>query len=420
MNLKYLCCIVACVLLTGVVHAQKKKEKLKTKLSKYYNLENVDFKHQVPGSVDFAFGDGFQITSKDSTSRLKISFRFQTLFTASKNLSSEDKVATNFLVRRARLKFDGFAFTPNLVYKVELGLSNRDMNPTSDFDEVSGAPKIILDAALKWKFHKNLTLWMGQTKLPGNRERVISSQKLQFVDRSILNSKFNLDRDIGLQLHAEFLVHKALLRFIAAWSMGEGRDITVGNIGGFGYTGRFEFLPMGKFSSSGDYFSADLSREQKPKLSLGFTYDFNNNASRVGGRLGNFLEDSDGNYFHSNLTSIFGDMMFKYNGFSILAEVARKKSSTKNVGFASGTAVSAQMGYLINVPKFKNVEFALRYSKINPDSGSSLKETAEYTFGISKYIKKHNLKVQSDVSLQDVSGSDNFKFIYRLQTEFAF
>jgi hypothetical protein len=301
-----------------------------------------------------------------------------------------------------------------------MGLSNSDMNPTSDFDEVGRSPKIILDAVLKWKFHKNFTLWMGQTKLPGNRERVISSQNLQFVDRSILNSEFNIDRDISVQLHSEFLAHKALLRFVAALSTGEGRDITVGNIGGFGYTGRFEFLPMGKFSSNGDYFSSDLSREEKPKLSLGFTYDFNNNASREGGQLGNFLEDANGNYLHSNLTTIFGDLMFKYSGFSMLAEVARKKSSVKNIGFASGTAVSAQMGYLINAPKFKNVEFALRYSKINPDSGSSLTEIAEYTFGISKYVKKHNLKLQTDLSLQDISGNDQLKVIYRIQTEFSF
>ena len=420
MKFKYLCSLFVIGFLHVGLQAQEKKEKLKTKLSNYYNEDAVDFKNQSPGSVDFAFGNGLQITAKDSTSRLKIQFRFQTLFVASKNLSSDEKMATNFLIRRARLKFDGFAFTPNLVYKVELGLSNRDMNPTSDFDQVSSSPKIILDAVLKWKFHQNFTLWMGQTKLPGNRERVISSQKLQFVDRSILNSKFNIDRDMSLQLHSQFQVHNALLRFIASVSTGEGRNITAGNIGGFGYTGRFEFLPMGKFSSNGDYFSSDLNREKKPKLSLGFTYDFNNNASRVGGRLGNFIEDADGNYVLSNLSTTFGDMMFKYRGFSILAEVARKKSSTKNMGFASGTSVSAQMGYLINAPKFKNVEFALRYSKINPDIGSSLTETAEYTFGISKYVKKHNLKLQTDVSLQDISGKENLKLIYRLQTEFAF
>jgi phosphate-selective porin OprO/OprP len=410
--------MISIVIMSGA-NAQKTKENLKTKLSSYYGGK-VDFKNQAPGSVGFAFGNGFQITSKDSTSRLKIEFRFQSLFIASKDLNTEDKMSTNFIVRRSRLKFGGFAFTPKLVYKVELGLSNRDVSPSKDFEEVGQGPKLILDAVLKWGFHKNFTLWMGQTKLPGNRERVISSQKLQFVDRSILNSKFNLDRDMSVQLHSEFEAHNALIRFAAAISTGDGRDITAGNFGGFGYTGRFEFLPMGKFTSKGDYFSSDLSRESKPKLSLAFTYDFNNNASREGGRLGNFLKDANDEYLHSNLTTLFADLMFKYSGLSVLAEMARKESSLKNSGFASGTAVSAQFGYLIDCPKFKNVEFALRYSKINPDSGSSLNETAEYTFGVSKYVKKHNLKLQSDISLQDITGQDKLNFVYRLQTEFAF
>ena len=38
-----------------------------------------------------------------------------------------------------------------------------------------------------WHFAKNWELWAGQTKLPGNVERVISSGDLQLVDRSLLN-----------------------------------------------------------------------------------------------------------------------------------------------------------------------------------------------------------------------------------------
>ena len=237
MKQRYIYFLLVSLISLSIGYSQESKISLREKLTSYYNTPN-DFKNQSPGGVDFNFGNGLQFTSKDSTSRLKIELRFQSLFMASKFLQTEDKVSSNFLVRRARLKFGGFAFTPNLQYKVELGLSNRDISPSSDFDEVKKAPKLILDAVVKWKFHKNFTLWMGQTKLPGNRERVISSQKLQFVDRSQLNSKFNLDRDMSLQLHSSFNLQEALFRIIAAVSTGEGRNITQGNIGGFGYTGR--------------------------------------------------------------------------------------------------------------------------------------------------------------------------------------
>ena len=61
----------------------------------------------------------------------------------------------------------------------------------------------MLDAVVKYAFSKNQQIWFGQTKLPGNRERVISSMALQFVDRSNVNSKFNIDRDFGVQLQTQ-------------------------------------------------------------------------------------------------------------------------------------------------------------------------------------------------------------------------
>ena len=49
-------------------------------------------------------------------------------------------------------------------------------------------------------FWKSFSIKFGQGKLPGNRERVISSGNLQLVDRSRLNSRYNIDRDVGFTL----------------------------------------------------------------------------------------------------------------------------------------------------------------------------------------------------------------------------
>ncbi|MGB5462082.1 MAG: porin, partial [Aureibaculum sp.] len=143
------------------------------------------------------FGKGlFNLVGKDSTYTMKIAARMQ--FLAVANFEEGESGESNFLVRRARLKFDGYAFSPKLKYKMELGLSNRDISGASEF--TSNAPRYILDAVIKYNFAKNFELWFGQTKLPGNIERVISSGNLQQVDRSLLNSRFNIDRDMGIQL----------------------------------------------------------------------------------------------------------------------------------------------------------------------------------------------------------------------------
>src|SRR5690606_10043901 len=91
----------------------------------------------------------------------------------------------------------------------------------------------------------------------------------------------------------------------ASLSQGEGRDITAGYNGGFCYTFRMEFLPLGMFKSRGDYVNVDLKREEKPKLSIGITYDINDNAIRERGQLGNFIRDSNGNYVGKTLSTIF-------------------------------------------------------------------------------------------------------------------
>ena len=121
----------------------------------------------------------------------------------------------------------------------------------------------------------------GQVKqnLPGNIERVVSSANLQLIDRSLLNSKFNIDRDMGVQLrHKIKLGGNWITREKFSISQGEGRNITEGNIGGLQYTSRLELLPFGEFSSKGDYSQGDLKREKSIKAMFGFTYDINKNA----------------------------------------------------------------------------------------------------------------------------------------------
>ena len=196
------------------------------------------------------FGKGlFNLVGQDSSWTMKIAARIQ--FLAISNWEVQDgnliNPESNFLVRRARLKFDGFAFSPKLEYKLELGLSNRDISGASQF--TGNAPLYILDALIKWNFYENFELWFGQTKLPGNRERVISSGNLQQVDRSLLNSRFNIDRDLGIQLRHHFnLTDNVVVKEMFSIAQGEGRNITTGNLGGHQYTGRLEILPFGNFS----------------------------------------------------------------------------------------------------------------------------------------------------------------------------
>ncbi len=367
------------------------------------------------------FGTGLRYTSPDTTFYIKANFRMQNLLVVSyddvNNVSS-----SQFLIRRSRIKFDGYALTDKLKYKVELGLSNRDMSTNSEDGNGRGASRLILDAVLQWQFSKHWSLWAGQTKLPGNRERVISSGNLQFVDRSLLNSRYTLDRDAGFQLRGKYLIGKMILSPALAISQGEGRNITSSNFGGYGYTAHLEWLPMGAFTNKkGAFISSDLDREPIPKLALGLTFDYNDGAVRQGGQLGAFVKDTEGIYVENSLQSFFIDLMFKCRGFSILSEYANKQviagENAFTGSFRSGTGFNFQMGYLLA----NNWELAVRYTTVARDTEfSGVKDENQYTLGISKYIVGHNLKVQSDFTRISNPGLPDRDFQFRMQVEMQF
>ena len=372
------------------------------------------------------FGKGlFNLVGKDSTWSMKVGLRFQTLATSSWNVSNGlSNPESSFLIRRSRLKFDGFAYSPKLKYKVELGLSNRDQSGASEF--TSNAPRYILDAVLKWNFSGNFVLWVGQTKLPGNRERVISSANLQQVDRSLLNSRFTIDRDMGIQLRHHFnITNTFLVKEIFSIAQGEGRNVTTGNIGGHQYTARVELFPFGDFTSKGDYKGSDLKFEQKPKLSLGFAYDFNNNASKTRSNQGSYMFNDTG-FYSTNISTIFIDAMFKHKGFSFMGEYANRTAADAFAKNSDGTltgdevqvgnGLNLQSGYLIS----KTIEVSARYTNVTLDRNVTGKGAEnQYTLGLSKYISGHKLKVQTDVSYTDIGFKTN-QLLYRLQVDIHF
>lgn len=359
------------------------------------------------------FGNGIRLMAADSSFSMKFSVRIQSLYEGSRNLATKEYV-DGFQVRRSRLKFDGFAYSPKLKYKIELAIANSDIRGGA-IQESGNTANIVLDAYLTWNFWRNWSLIFGQKKLPGNRERVISSQVLQFVDRSNLNSRFNIDRDAGFQL----LYNADKVNLIGAVSIGEGRNMVVDNIGGYDYTIRGEYLPFGQFADDGDYFGSDLEREPSPRLSLGVTYDFNDGASRRGGQLGEFFPTT------RDLSTVFADAHFKYRGFSSMVEYVNKKApegplvyaedGTLHDAYYTGQGLNWQAGYLFK----NNLEVAGRYTVVNPEAITGRERNTQYTLGLSRYFVGHNLKIQTDVSFIEEDNSDDL-LMYRLQVELAF
>jgi hypothetical protein len=210
---------------------------------------------------------------------------------------------------------------------------------------------------------------------------------------------------------------------VVSVSKGEGRSIWKDNPQpidrGLDYTARLEYLPFGTFKNKGDYVGSDIEREPKPKLSLGLTFDYNQNAVKSRGHMGSVTDNE------ANLRSWIADMMFKFKGFSVMSEFVDRKvygyhEHTVDLyndyvnDFYTGKAFNIQSGYVFK----RNFELAARYTEVRPQENVIYNDLTEYTFALSKFFVGHKIKAQTDFSIYQEAGKP-VTHIYRLQFEMS-
>jgi phosphate-selective porin OprO/OprP len=126
---------------------------------------------------------------RDSLFLLNLRFRMQNRVAFNTKSGSDLELSSiEARIRRLRLRLDGFLLTPKLGYYIQLSFSKADQ----DLEEQE-IPQIIRDGIVYYTFNKNFYVGFGQTKLPGNNERVVSSGNLQFADRSITNANLAIN-----------------------------------------------------------------------------------------------------------------------------------------------------------------------------------------------------------------------------------
>lgn len=364
--------------------------------------------------INFDNGVGFQ--TPDKRFGLNLRFRMQNRIGITTHSAEDLNVKQlDAYVRRMRLRFDGYVINQKLTYTVQLSFSRSDI----DFANVP-YPQIIRDAMVYYNFTPNFYLGVGQGKLPGNRQRVVSSGSLQFVDRSDVNALFTLDRDYGIFAYKKFLVGKSEFILKTAFTTGEGRINEAGS-GKVATTVRGEFLPFGGFAKYGDYSEGDLAREQTPKLSIGGGYSVNAGTNRTAGQLGAFMKET------RSMETVFADVIFKYRGFAVESEYIQRNVSNANVTGLDGKSLFIYKGNGTNVQAsycFKNnYEIAGRVSAIRPNKDIT-KLTSKYDvygLGLSKYITGHRTKLQFNVYYKDqpaagaIADKSNFSAVFQVE-----
>ncbi len=369
------------------------------------------------GDIKFRPGKGVEINSADDKFQLRIRVRVQILYTYShdENLGTNegDEPEANlqdFRLRRARFVFQGYAFGKHNQYKLEIDPLRKD--------------NVVLDYYLDFTKNRDIQVRVGQYKISSNRTRVISSGDLQMVDRSQVNSEFSLDRDMGIDIRSRDFLGKNKMRYVLGLSSGNGLNNPQFKDFSMVYLARVEYLPMGIFE---DYSEVDFART-KPRLSIGATYSFFQNAERNRGMVGVPFADGGSADYHF----VYVDAIFKARGFSAISEFAFR-TGQRTVGDIApmdpdydpdlptdprnGVGWMLQAGYLIPKTRF---EFAARGALIKANSkrgATSLTDQYGTTFSVSYYFARHPFKIQTDVSQLWENTFGDGSTVFRLQLQ---
>jgi phosphate-selective porin OprO/OprP len=108
---------------------------------------------------------------QDSLLLVNLHFRIQSRFGfISQNLQNVFPGNFDIGIRRARLIFDGHVYSKKLTYLLQINFSKRDLD-----EDNTGVNHILRDAMIWYEAWKGMKIGLGQGKLPGNRQRIISS-----------------------------------------------------------------------------------------------------------------------------------------------------------------------------------------------------------------------------------------------------
>jgi len=343
-----------------------------------------------PVTARVGLGSGLTVRTADERFTLTLRVRAQTRMTwRSAEDEAVDDDSAGFELRRLRLLVTGNFLGPHWRYYVQLGFSNQDTEPDLRLP--------VRDAWIQWTGLRDLSMRLGQGKVPFNRQRVNSSSALSMVDRAIAGGELNLDRDVGFTLFSDdlFGLGRRLGYRLGVFG-GDGRNRLATNTGLL-YVARLQFSPFGGFDEGPE---TDLTRDRRLRINLGVAAGYNAESVRARSttaetyRLGGFDQR------HAEV-----DLMVKWRGLSLLAECLWRTAATPTrLGVdANGAQVTerardawgyfAQVGYAFTT----YLDAQVRWGELFPiGAGSPVARSRELGASVGWYPYGHDLKLQMD------------------------
>jgi len=338
---------------------------------------------------DWDYGSrGWEWSNPDSGSYIWAGLRFQSRYST---LNKEPLVLGGFAdppesggtINRARYKI-GAGLGDDLTFYHEYDLRNSRL----------------LDLRATWVSNPNFKIRVGQWKPEFNRERVDSSGRQQFAERSIANYWFTIDRQWGLL--ASGRIGRDTVYDSSWWAgalAGNGRS-------GSSDGGRPMWLARWQWNYSQQllHFSQSaLARYSEPHGSLAVAFVSNDSqytrfSSDGGGQLPGYADGVENQY---RIHQLMQEWAWQHRGLSFQQELHwksvedRRRGGTRDLfgGYAQVGWFPAEQWRSLS-PK---LEIAARVALVNPDDVFD-SHNREFTLGANWFFNGHRNKLTFDTS----------------------
>lgn len=308
-----------------------------------------------------------------------------------------------FYLRRARLNVAG-KFLEEFDFRLEGEFAGT-------LAEASGNRAQLTDGYINWNRYDAANIRVGQFKTPFGFEQLYSDPRLLIAERTLVNDRLTVSRQIGVQVGGDVLDKQ--FSYATGFFNGTGVNTTANDNDKFLWAGRVSAVAW-----QGTLAGQDV------RWSLGAdalaTADTN-----LTGQAAEFGFDvvpggTKDNTFTGRRKAGGLDTQLHAGPFDLWIEYLRARfKPLDRIPFASFDSAGwyAQGAYFV-VPK--TLQAVVRYDTFDPNLLLPANTTSTWTLGGNWFLKADDIKLQFDYLISDIDGvpAKNKKLIVRLQTIF--
>ena len=344
-----------------------------------------------PPASKFSYGkQGWQFDDGTGNNFLWFGVRAQTRWSSTHSDADElpgeqPTDSSEFSVNRGRLKLGGHLFRPTFTVYTE-------------YDVVDNR---LLDLRATYKFADSLSIRIGQWKSEFNRERIDSSGKQQFVERSVVTPWFTIDRQQAIMASGQLAKGSRVdTSYWFGWLSGAGRG---------GDTSEAEGLWLARAQWNFDgrvlgFSQSAISRPDEPTGSVAVAAvsgksGFTAFSSAGGGQMPGFSNGESDQY---RIQQFMFETSYQHGGFSWQQEL-HWKSVDDTLGTETRTLIGgyAQAGMFFSevFESFPEpMELAIRIASVDPNRALPGDYEKEVTLASNWFFNGHRNKLTLDLS----------------------